>query len=124
MDITEQKTKKVRVFTVPLDVYSFIQEYVYANNISKDAKLFDISERQVERHLNKVFTKMTLPLRSYGSHSYRKFFATKVYIDNNYDIKLVQTLLQHSSPSTTATYIGISQKNVEDALAGTICNLV
>lgn len=124
LDIIEEKTKKIRVFTVPLDVYSFIQEYAYANNISKEAKLFDISERQVERHLNKVFTKMKLPLRNYGSHSYRKFFATKVYINNNYDIKLVQTLLQHSSPSTTAIYIGISQKNVEDALAGTICNLV
>lgn len=123
LDIVEEKTKKVREFTVPLDIYSFIQEYAYANNISKDAKLFDVSERQVERHLNKVFTKMTLPLRNYGSHSYRKFFATQVYVNNNYDIKLVQTLLQHSSPATTALYVGISQKNVEDALAGTICNL-
>lgn len=123
LDIVEQKTKKVRVFTTPVDVYSFIQEYAYANNIGKDAKLFDISERQVERHINKVFTKMNLPLRNYGTHSMRKLFATKVYQDNNYDIKLVQTLLQHSSPATTALYIGISQKNVEDALAGTICNL-
>lgn len=97
LDITEQKTKKVRAFTVPLDVYSLVQEYAYAGGIDKDAKLFSIGERQIERHLNKVFTKMTLSLRSYESHSYRKFFATKVYTDKNYDIKLVQTLLQHSS---------------------------
>lgn len=72
LDIFEEKTKKVRNFTVPLEIYSFIQEYALDNNIGMDAKLFDISERQVERHLNKVFSKMELPLRNYGSHSYRK----------------------------------------------------
>ena len=123
LDIREEKTKKVRTFTVPVEVYSFIQQYAYEFRIGKDAKLFDISERQVERHLNKVFTKMTLPLKNYGSHSFRKYFATSVYVNNNYDIRLVQTLLQHSSPTITALYIGISQKNVEDALAGTVCNL-
>ena len=58
LDIKEQKTGKMRTFTVPIEVYSFIQDYAISNNIGADAKLFDISERQVERHMNKVFTKM------------------------------------------------------------------
>lgn len=119
LDIVEQKTKKPRRFTVPIDVYSFIQNYALEAGISKNAKLFDVSARQVERHLNKVYSKMQLPLRSYGSHSARKLFATKVYMENDMNIELVRVLLQHSSVSITQKYIGISQKTVEDALSKT-----
>ena len=124
LDIREQKTKKVRIFTVPVEVYSFIQDYAISNNFGVDTKLFDISERQVQRHLNKVFKKMNLPLRNYGSHSFRKYFATQVYLNNEFNIELVRVLLQHSSVAITQRYIGISTKQVEDALAGTVSNLI
>lgn len=124
LDIKEQKTGKERSFTVPIEVYSFIQDYAIANAIGVDAKLFDISERQVQRHLNKVFTKMGLPLRNYGSHSYRKYFATQVYVDNDMNIELVRVLLQHSSIAITQRYIGIETRQIEDALAKTVENLV
>jgi integrase len=124
LDIVEQKTQKVRRFSVPMQVYSFIQDYAIRNKIGIDAKLFAITERQCQRHLNKVFTKMGLPVRNYGSHSFRKYFATSVYVNNNYDIRLVQQLLQHSSPAITPVYIGISQKTIEDALEKTAGNLI
>ncbi len=123
LNIKEQKTGKVRDFTVPVEVYSFIQDYAINMGISNTAKLFDISERQVERHLNKVFSRMELPLRSFGSHSYRKYFATRVYLDNEMNIMIVKTLLQHSSVAVTQRYIGLSQKTVEDALAKTVAHL-
>lgn len=124
LDIKEEKTGKVRNFTVPMEVYSFIQGYAISRGIGYDAKLFDISERQVERHINKVFTKMELPLRKYGTHSYRKYFSTQVYIANDYNIELVRQLLQHSSVVTTQRYLGIGSKQVEDALALTAKNLI
>lgn len=124
LDIVEQKTGKVRTFTVPDKVYMFIQAYAYDMNISRESKLFDISARQVERHLNNVFTKMSLPLRKYGSHSFRKYFCVKVYSENEYDIVLAQFLMQHSSPSTTRRYISVSSKRVEDALAKTVSHIV
>lgn len=124
LDIVEQKTKKVRNFTVPVEVYSFIQQYAIDSNIGKDVKLFDISERQVERQLSKVFSKMNLPLKSYSSHSYRKYFATQVYVNNDFNIQLVQTLLQHSSVQTTQRYLSIGSKQIEDALAMTAASIV
>ena len=124
LDIREEKTGKIRNFTVPNEVYSFVQDYCIEGGISKDAKLFDISKRQVERHLNKVFMKMELPLRSYGSHSYRKFFATKVYTDSEFNAELVRVLLQHSSLNTTQRYLSIGSKQIEDALAKTVSNLI
>ena len=124
LDIIEKKTKKMRIFTVPLEVYSYIQDYAMDNNIKPSAKLFDISERQVQRHLNLAIKKMGLPLRSYGSHSARKYFATKIYMDSDYNIELVRVLLQHSSVNTTQRYIGISQKDIEAALENTKTHLL
>lgn len=123
LDIVEQKTGKVRNFTVPIEVYSYIQEYAIQRGISKDAKLFSISERQVERHLNKVFEKMGLPLRNYGTHSFRKTFAMQVYTESGYNIELVRELLQHSNTAITQRYLNIGTKMIEDALASTVKNL-
>ncbi len=124
LDIKEEKTGKARVFTVPMEVYSFIQGYAISMGIKPDVKLFDISSRQVERHLNKVFIKLGLPLKDYGSHSYRKYFATNIYTANDYNIELVRVLLQHSSVATTQRYIGISSKQVEYALEMTARHLI
>lgn len=124
LDIVEQKTKKLRTFTVPLEVYSFLQNYAYSNGISMKAKLFDVSERQVERMLVKVFTKMNLFVRRYGSHSYRKFFSTKKYMENNFNIELVRVLLQHSSVLVIQRYLNVGTKEIEKALASSSKNLV
>lgn len=51
-----------------------------------------------------------------STHSFRKFFATQIYLNNGHDIMLVKRLLQYSSAATTERYIGISSKKVEEAL--------
>ena len=38
LNIIEQKTKKKREFTVPIEIYSFIQNYALENNINPAAK--------------------------------------------------------------------------------------
>lgn len=65
---------------------------------------------------------MTLLLRNYGSHSYRKYFASRIYLENKMNIELVR-ILHHSSVAVTQRYIGLSQKTVEDALAKTVAHL-
>jgi site-specific recombinase XerD len=51
-----------------------------------------------------------------STHSFRKFFATQIYVDNDYNIALVQKLLQHSTPAVTNNYIGIQPQQIETAL--------
>ncbi|MGB8454133.1 MAG: tyrosine-type recombinase/integrase [Anaerocolumna sp.] len=114
LDIYEQKTGKYRNFTVPAEVYNFIRDYAYENGISPKAKLFPITERAVLKHLSAVCK--YLNLTGVGSHSFRKAFATNVYVNNHYNIELVRTLLQHSSIIVTQKYIGIGSKELEDAL--------
>ena len=51
-----------------------------------------------------------------STHSFRKYYATEIYKNSNYNIALVQQLLQHSSAAVTQRYIGIQQKELEDAI--------
>jgi site-specific recombinase XerD len=57
-----------------------------------------------------------LGLSGISTHSFRKYFATSIYLENGYNIELVRTLLQHSSAAITQKYIGIGTKDMEDAL--------
>lgn len=114
LDIVEQKTGKERTFTVPLQLYSYLQAYCLDNGIKNDERIFPISERAVQKHLKLVCD--YLGYENISTHSFRKFYATQIYIDNNYNIALVQELLQHSSPTITQRYIGISKAEVEKAI--------
>lgn len=114
LDIVEKKTKKKRQFTVPLEIYAYIQNYALENNINPSAKLFDLTERTVQLHLQTVCS--YLGYENISTHSFRKYFATSIYVNNNYNIEIVRILLQHSSAAVTQRYIGIQRKEVENAL--------
>ncbi len=114
LNINEQKTKKRRHFTVPLQIYQYIQLYAIKNNIASSEKLFAIKERNVQQYLQKVAD--YLGYERIGTHSFRKYFATEIYVNNDYNIILVQQLLQHSSVAITQRYIGITSQMQEEAL--------
>ena len=114
LNIVEKKTKKKREFTVPIEIYSYIQNYVLENKINPATKLFDMSERTVQNHLQLICGH--LGYENISTHSFRKYFATSIYVNNNYNIELVRVLLQHSSVATTQRYIGLQSKEIEDAL--------
>ena len=119
LNIIEQKTSKKRTFTVPLPVYQFIKIFCIENNIKENEKIFKIGVRNVQRYLKKVVD--YLGYKNISTHSFRKFFATQIYNDNNHDIRLVQVLLQHSSPNATQRYIGVQPDDIENALNNHIC---
>lgn len=114
LNISEIKTGKERIFTVPYEIREFIDQYRIRNRMTEQQRLFDLSERQIQKHLKAACD--YLGLSGISTHSFRKYFATQIYINNGYNIELVRQLLQHSSASVTQKYIGIQQKQVEDAL--------
>lgn len=117
--ITEKKTGKARVFTVPLALYQFIRLYCVDEGISPDAVIFPLTERAVQKQLKAVCD--YLGYSGIGTHSFRKFYATEIYRENGYNIVLVQQLLQHSSAAVTQKYIGIQQKDLEQAIERHLC---
>ena len=114
LDIVEQKTGKKREFTVPFEIYNYIKSYCYDNGIEADEIIFPITERAVQKHLKHVCD--YLGYKDISTHSFRKFYATNIYNQSGYNVALVQILLQHSSAAVTQKYIGIQQKDVEDAI--------
>ena len=52
---------------------------------------------------------------SVGTHTLRKTFGYHHY-QTFHDVAILQYLLNHSSPSITLRYIGITQDNVESTL--------
>lgn len=114
LNISEIKTGKERFFTVPDEIREYINEYRIRNHMNEQQRLFDLSERQIQKHLQA--TCESLGLSRISTHSFRKYFATCILVENGYNIELVRILLQHSSVIVTQKYLGIQQKQVEDAL--------
>lgn len=114
LSITEQKTRKARTFTVPLALYQYIRCYCLDNEIPPDSLIFPVTARAVQKQLKLVCD--YLDIKGIGTHSFRKFYATDIYIKNHYNIALVQKLLQHSSAAVTQRYIGIQQQELEQAI--------
>ena len=116
LNVVEEKTGKKRTFTVPETVYNYLADYAGSRGIGPHDLLFPITKRAVRKHLKDVCD--ALGYEDIGTHSFRKWYATDIYESNGHDIVLVQQLLQHSSPTITQRYIGISSEKIEKAIAG------
>ena len=116
LEITEQKTGKPRVFTVPLVIYQYIENYCLRNGITPTERIFPLTERAIQKQLALVCS--ALGYDGIGTHSFRKWYATEIYKNNGYDIALVQRLLQHSNSAITQRYIGVEQQRIEQAIEG------
>ena len=116
LSIVEQKTGKQRVFTVPLVIQQYIENYCLRNRIGRMERIFPITAREVQKVLARVCD--YLGYEGVSTHSFRKWYATEIYRNNGYDIALVQRLLQHSSAAVTQRYIGIEPQRIEKAIEG------
>lgn len=116
LDIVEQKTGKHRVFTVPLVIQQYIENYCLRNGIKPNDLIFPITERAVQKQIKLVCD--YLGYDGISTHSFRKWYATEIYKNNGYDITLVQRLLQHSSAAVTQRYIGLEPQRIEQAIEG------
>jgi len=109
----EEKTKKRRNFIIPMEVYTFLQSYALENGIKTQSRLFNITVRAVQKHLQLVCD--YLGIEGVSTHSVRKYFGCSQYSDHH-DIELLRVLYQHSSTAVTSAYLSINPKQVEDAL--------
>ena len=114
LEIVEQKTGKRRIFTVPLIIQQYIENYCLRSGIRHTDLIFPITERAVQKQLAIVCDH--LGYEGISTHSFRKWYATEIYKANGCDIALVQRLLQHSSAATTQRYIGIEPQRIEQAI--------
>lgn len=120
-NIIEQKTGKLRNFVVQDYVAMDLRLYCAENGIKGDERIFPFTVRNVQIRVQNVAD--YLGLENIGTHSFRKFFATKIYDDNGCNIELVRRVMQHSSIAVTQRYIGIGKREVDAALTGHVIRL-
>jgi integrase len=121
VEIREKKTDKYKRFPLNKKLRSLIKEYLKerVNNYSLDNEepLFlgkkhkRLDRSQVYRFLNKACSEVGI-IENVGTHTMRKSFGFHFYKQYN-DIALLQKILNHSSPTITLRYIGISQDEID-----------
>ena len=122
--ITEEKTKKIREFTLNRNAAAAITYYLEGlSEIDPNAYLFP---SQKGGHLSvsaahKIIKNLLRDLHikgNYGTHTLRKSWAYHIYINhaknNPMILPTLQKMLNHSNQLTTLRYIGITKEVIED----------
>lgn len=118
--ITEQKTGKLKRFKINSELQKHISEFT----LSKDGNEFLFKSRRGNQNIKRVQAWKILNaaaeevgLTEIGTHTLRKTFGYHFYKQYK-DVALLQDIFNHSHPSVTLRYIGISQDLVDDAVDG------
>ena len=130
LNIVEEKTGKSRTFAVPKEVYAMLYDFMADNNRKKSDLLFvtgkdgnrKVTERAVQKSLKIVAD--YLGIENVSTHSFRKTFARNIYEDNGCNIELVRQALQHSSVVVSQRYIGVTSKQMTEALTNNALKLL
>lgn len=117
ISIREKKTGKSKDFPLSENCKKAIQEYIKVTG-NKTGALFasrkggePISRVQAYRILNEGARHVGIK-ENIGTHTLRKSFGYHAY-QNGVDITRIQKLLNHSSPSVTLAYIGITKQELD-----------
>ena len=119
ISLREKKTNKFKDFPLSDKAKQAIKEYLKTRNYKDNEPLF-ISRKnngfllrgQAYKIINNVAKSVGIK-EKIGTHTLRKTFGYHAY-NNGYDITLIQKLFNHSSPSVTLRYIGITQDELDD----------
>ena len=117
--IREKKTGKYKKIPLNNKLKELIAKYLKDIHVSRlNTPLFvgDKGSRMhrsiVYRFLNEAVDTLKLEVGAIGTHTMRKTFGYHHYKKFN-DVALLQRILNHSSPSITLRYIGISQEEID-----------
>lgn len=120
VEIKEQKTGKIKRFPLLGNLQSMIEEYARGR---LDNEYLFRSREGANKPITRVMAYLIINeacqkagiTDNVGTHTLRKTFGYHHY-QQFHDVAILQYLLNHSSPSITLRYIGITQDNVENTL--------
>lgn len=117
--LREKKTNKFKDFPISDNAKKAIKEYLQTRTINENEPLFISRKNKGFLMRQRAYWILNEAARSIGikekigTHTLRKTFGYHAY-KNGYDIEIIQKLFNHSSPSITLRYIGITQDNLDD----------
>ena len=117
--LREKKTNKFKDFPISDNAKRAINEYLKTRTIVENEPLFISRKNKGFLMRKRAYWILNEAARSIGikekigTHTLRKTFGYHAF-KNGYDIEIIQKLFNHSSPSVTLRYIGITQDNLDD----------
>lgn len=119
--IKEIKTDKIKRFLINAPLQKELQNYIKTENLMDNQYLVysnkgnnnPVSRVQAYRVLHAVATE--LGLTEIGTHTMRKTFGYWHYKQYK-DVAILQTIFNHSSPSITLSYIGITDDMLDETI--------
>ena len=125
-EITEQKTGKRRMVTVPAGLQHVLNDYIRKYDLKENDKLIfanrkdgakdkAIDKSQAYRKLREI-VEAVCPDVQFSNHTTRKTWAYFLYLKEDKNIAIVQKALNHTSSLTTCDYIGLSKKELKETL--------
>ena len=117
--IREKKTGKAKDFPIGKTSQKALKEYFSSCTLEDDQPLFpsrkgngSLGRSQAYRIINGVARVVGID-EQIGTHTLRKTFGYHAY-RMGMDLSVIQKLLNHSSPSITLAYIGITQDDLDN----------
>ena len=116
IEIKEKKTGKYKKFPINGKLKKLLKEYL--NGVKNTDKPLFISRKGYRLHRNQVYRFLNDACQNVGinvnigTHTMRKTFGFFFYKKFK-DVALLQKIFNHSSPSITLRYIGISQEEID-----------
>lgn len=125
-EVTEQKTGKRRMVTVPAELQHVLNDYIRKYDLKENDKLIfanrkdgakdkAIDKSQAYRKLREI-VEAVCPDVQFSNHTTRKTWAYFLYLKEDKNIAIVQKALNHTSSLTTCDYIGLSKKELKETL--------
>ena len=102
------KGDKERIVPISGKVLKLLAEYIKLKNFDEESYLFSISYKTLWKRITKIGEKAGIKLHP---HKLRHTAATKA-LQLGSELRVIQELLGHSSPVTTARYAKVNQKQL------------
>lgn len=118
--IREEKTSKIKRFKINSSLSREVEDYV--KNMKSEEYLFPSRTGGKTKPISRVMAYNILNdaahqagVKEIGTHTLRKTFGYHFYQQYK-DVAMLQELFNHSAPSVTLRYIGISQDEIDKAV--------
>lgn len=110
LELHEKKTNKLQYRKINSNLVAAVNKFALENNLQVNDYVINLSERTIQKYLKIVVD--YFGYENIGTHSFRKYFTMHVY-NKTKDLKIVQTLLNHSSIVTTERYLGVDYEQLD-----------
>lgn len=95
------------------DTIEVLREYIKEQKLTKEDRLFDLTERRIEQLIKKWAIAAGIPnAEKITPHSLRRSLGKAFYIKSGKDIEKTRIILGHQNISSTQHYLGIQEEEV------------